>query len=204
MNTYTRIALAAAICAASLSLTACSAGITTASPAATSTPAASRAGSSPAAPPSHSPSPSPTATVAGGTGGTGGTVRVNSPIGSFPIPKGATVQLNDSCRKQVALMLGPVAPSRAMAFYATALPRAGYKITGNLSSGSGSTGMMEVDITGHGYTGDVAAFADLAKSIGSAAGNPSLGAGMPSEMTMNIVQVSLSLPGTPDTYNCPD
>jgi hypothetical protein len=124
---------------------------------------------------------------------------VNAPIHSFPIPPGATVVFNSSCRKQVGLLLGPVTPSRAMAFYRTVLPRAGYEITGDISSDGQN--MMEIEITGHGYTGQVAAFLDMGKAI--VPGEPSPDAGMPSEWVKNVVEVTLSLPGTPDSYNCP-
>jgi hypothetical protein len=124
---------------------------------------------------------------------------VSAPLRTFPIPPGATVQFNGSCPKQVDLLLGPVTPSRAMAFYRTVLPRTGYKITGDISSDGQN--MMEIQITGHTYTGQVAAFSDMGKAI--VPGEPSPDAGMPSEWVKNVVEVTLSLPGTPDSYSCP-
>ena len=119
---------------------------------------------------------------------------MNAPIHSFPIPAGVNVVFNDSCFKLVILTLNPITPSRAAAFYETALPRAGYEITGNISTGTAS-GMTAIEFTGHGYTGEVAAIADLGKSVGNSP--------VPSYVPKNVVDIFMSRPGVPDSYTCP-
>lgn len=202
MNAYRRMAMAATTCAAGLSLAACSAGITTASTATSRSPATSRTASSPtpsspAASPSHTASPSPSHTAAA-------TVRVNAPIGSFPMPQGAQVVYNISCPKQVSLILSPVTPSQASAFYSTALPRAGYKITNNMTFSDPNTGapdgLTEISFTGHGYTGEVITMANLGAE---ASADPSVGT-LPSNVTKNVAEITMSVNGTPDSYTCPN
>lgn len=193
MMKYHRMAMAVTGGAAGLFLAACSAGITTASP---SPSAPAHHAASPVASPSHSPSPSASPSTAG-------TVRL--PVGRFPVPHGASVEYNGSCPKQIAVMLGPVTPAQSIAFYTSVLPRAGYKLTGNLSSGSGQAEMMVIEFTGHGYSGEIIAFADMGKAIGSAAGSPvpSAPAGMFGGMTKNVTEVTMSPPGVSSSYNCP-
>jgi hypothetical protein len=129
-------------------------------------------------------------------------IAVNAPIRTFPIPSGANVVFNDSCTKQVAITLNPITPSQSAAFYKTALPRAGYEITENMSTGLSAgdpKGMSGIEFTGHGYTGDVAAFADLGESIS----NSSAPSYVPSDVTKNVVDITLTRPGVPDSYTCP-
>lgn len=195
MTRYRRAALAVTAGTAGLSLAACSAGITTAGRAPASRPASAAAASpSPSASASASVSANPAAET-----------RVNAPIRTFPVPRGANVVFNGSCPRQIVLMLNPVVPSRSIAFYTTELPRAGYRITGNLSSGSGQTEMMDIEFTGHGYSGEIIAFADMDKAIGSAAGSPVPAAppGVFGGMTKNMTEVAMSPPGVSSTYNCP-
>lgn len=193
MNRYRRTAMAVTTCAAGLSLAACSAGITTAKPAASPSAAASSHATQAAAPP-PSPSRAPSSPSASGAR----TVRVNAPVHSFPIPAGVNVVFNDSCLKQVVLTLNPITPSRAAAFYETALPRAGYEVSSNISTGTGS-GMTAIEFSGHGYTGEVAAIADLGKSVG----NSPVPSYVPSDVTKNVADIFMSRPGVPDSYTCP-
>ena len=195
MNTHRRTATAVITCAAGLSLAACSVGITSARPGTSPSPSASRAGPLPTASSSHSPavpssrsaSPSP-ATVA--------MVAVNAPIHSFPIPAGAQVSFNISCPKSIGLAVSPVTPAQSSAFYTAELPRAGYKIQDNFTM----DGIVEFDFSGHGYTGSIAAFADLGAE---ASANPS-SVTLPSDLTKNVVEITMTASGTPDTYICPN
>ena len=192
MLTYRGTVMAVLTCAAGLSLAACSAGITTANP--SKSPGhntSSRAGSSPTAPPSHSPSPSPSASASPVA-----TVHVNAPIGSFPIPPGAQVIANMSCPKQILLGVSPVTPARASAFYTAALPAAGYKISSNIQTGPPENVAL-IGFSGHGYTGSISAAADL-----SADGAPTSISSI-SGLSKNSAVVELSLPGVPDSYDCP-
>ena len=162
MKTCRLAAVAAVSCAAALSLAACSAGITNAGPARSSSPATSRAASSSARPTS-----SPAGSVR--------TVTVNAPIGSFPVPPGATVLENFAYNNQIAIILSSVSPAEASSFYLSALPRTGYKITGNTlvtGSGSVSTGpASEIDFTGHGYKGTIGAISNVSPPAGVNLGN---------------------------------
>ena len=181
MNVYRLMATSVTTCAAGLSLAACSVGVTTASPGTSPSPAASRTASSPAASHSASASASPADTVS-----------VDAPVGSFPIPHGAQVVANMPCGKQVLLELSSVTPAQASAFYASALPRAGYNIANNTLTSDPNTGtpqgMDEITFTGHGYTGLVIAMANLGAE---ASADPSL-AGLPSSITKNAVEISLT------------
>jgi hypothetical protein len=195
MNAYRLIATSATACAAGLSLAACSAGIITANPG--TSPAASRTASSPAAsPPAASPSTSASASPAD-------TVHVNAPIGSFPIPQAGQVVYNISCPKQINIMLSPVTISQASAFYTSALPRAGYKITQSMTfpdtNNGAPGGMVMISFTGHGYTGGVTAMTNI---DAGASPIPSMG-DLPSNMTKNVVEIMMSAPGTSESYICP-
>lgn len=189
MNAYRRLAIAVMTGAAGLSLAACSAGVTSASQA---SPSVSHTASPLAGAASHSPSPSPAATV-----------HVNAPIGGFPIPQGAKVAYNISCPKQVSIALSPVTPQQASAFYTTALPRAGYKITNNITTTDPNTGspqgLVEIGFTGHGYTGQIVALDNLGAE---ASANPSMG-DLPSNLTKNVAEIIMSAQGTPENYTCP-
>jgi len=182
MTAYRLIAMAVSICAVGLSAGACSAGIRTAQPAKSPLPAASRAASSPVST---------------------GTVSVDAPVGTFPIPHGAQVAANLPCGKQVLLELGSVTPAQASAFYSSALPRAGYKITNSTLTTEPNTtipqGMAEITFTGHAYTGLIIAMADLSAA---ASGDPSMPV-LPSNIAKNAVEISLSPPGMANASACP-
>ncbi len=143
MNKYCSGALVTSV--AVLSLTACSAGITAASPPASSSATSPAAASSPG-----------TATAAGSLS-SGTTVHVGGSIGSFPIPSGAKVVENASYGKQIAIILSSISPAKVSAFYTSALPRAGYKITSKslatLNNGAGAA----IAFAGHGYKGTIGA-----------------------------------------------
>lgn len=183
MNAYRLMAMAMAVttCATGLLLAACSAGLTSASPVTSRSPGSRHTGSSSA------PTTSPTTP--------GDTVSVDAPIGSFPIPPGAQVMANDACDKQIIIELGSVTPGQASSFYLSALPRAGYKITGNTlldGTGDGAQGpAAEIDFTGHGYQGQIAAVADLG-ALASTGPSP---VSVPSNMATNFLTISLTPPG---------
>jgi hypothetical protein len=58
-------------------------------------------------------------------------LSLRAPIGSFPVPPGTHLVADQTCNNGVVIKLDSVAPARVSAFYASALPRAGYKITDN-------------------------------------------------------------------------
>jgi hypothetical protein len=105
------------------------------------------------------------------------------------------VVANMPCGKGNLVELGSVTPAQASAFYASALPRAGYSISGNIMSSDPNTGaaqgMAEITFTGHGYTGVIIALANLGAGASS---DPNL-AGLPSTLTKNTVEISLTPPG---------
>lgn len=189
MKAYRLMSMAATTCAAGLSLAACSAGVTTASPATSHSSATSPAASSPAVAGS---SASPASTSAAGT------IKVDAPIGSFPIPPSAQVITNITCDKQIVIELGSVTPAQAASFYTSALPPAGYKITGNsLLSGSG-TGLpgsaAMIEFTGRGYKGTISAVADMG-ALSSTGPSP---VPVPSSIAKNFLAIELTPPGAPD------
>ncbi|HUN33538.1 MAG TPA: hypothetical protein VMU95_16125 [Trebonia sp.] len=191
MNTYRRMAMAMMTGAAGLSLAACSVAITTAGPKSSPSPTASRTRPSATASATRpaSPRPSPTPTVS-----------VNAPIGGFPIPPGAQVVYNVSCPKSISISVSPVTPAESSAFYATALPRFGYTIKDSMTLAA--QGLVEIDFSGHGYTGAIATLADAAAA---ASADPSAApVTLPSDMTKNLEQVTMTVPGLPDSYVCPD
>lgn len=199
MNAYRRVALAAMTCTAGLSLAACSAGIITTSPESHAAAPARPAAASHSAPPhspsaSPKPSPSPTSSPVR-------TIRVNAPIRTFPIPPGTQVLVNESCPKHVSVMVGPVTPSKAAAFYSAALPRAGYTITGNITGNDPSTGkpVTDLELTGHNFSGMIFAVADASSGQSP---NASLGS-FEGAMSKNVVEITMSRSGIPDTYICP-
>jgi hypothetical protein len=184
LNTRRLMATAVVTCAGGLSVTACSAGITSAGPTASPAPAASRT-ASPSAAGTSAAAPAP-----------GDTVSVDAPLGSFPVPHQAQVVLNTMCDKEVLIELTSITPAQASAFYLSALPRAGYKITGNslvTGSGSGLPGTTaEIEFTGHGYTGTMAGVANMGAL---ASGGPSP-ADIPSNIAANLITISLTPPGS--------
>ena len=158
-------ALAAANCAAVLSVAACAAGVTTASPVRSTSPAVSPAASSAGA--ATRPAAHPVAPPAGSVR----TVTVDAPIGSFPIPAGAKVVENVTYKDQIAIIMGSVSPAEVSRFYLSALPRAGFKITSNTQISVGGTGATgpesEFAFTGHGYKGTIGAItsASIPRSV---------------------------------------
>ena len=108
-----------------------------------------------------------------------------------------------ACGKQILLELGSVTPVQASTFYTSALPRAGYKITNNTLTSDPNTGspqgMAEFTFTGHGYTGLIIAMANLGAA---ASAGPSM-SGLPSSIDKNALEITLSPPGTANTFACP-
>jgi ABC-type phosphate transport system substrate-binding protein len=173
MNKYRSTALALACCAASVSVAACTAGITTAAPAtsrpATSAPAPSHSASAAAAASSRAPS--------------GRMITVTGSVGRFPVPAGAKVTENIAIdQKDVVVAFNSVTPANVSSFYATALPRAGYTISGNSVVTQGGSIVAFVFFSGHGYKGDIGA---LSKAPASEA---SLGLG-----TKNVTTITFML-----------
>ena len=131
-------------------------------------------------------------------------VRVDASVGTFPVPQGAQVVANMMpCPKQVLLQLSSVTPSQASTFYASALPRAGYKTTFNTLGSDPTTGapqvLAEFTFAGHGYTGVIIAAADLGAE---ASADPSMAA-LPSNMAKNALEIGLTPAGTANTSKCP-
>ena len=195
MNSYRLMAMTVTSCAAGLSLAACTAGITKANPVTSPSPTASHNVSSPAASPSHTASASASA-------GSGYTVRVEAPIGTFPIPRGAQVVANMPCGKQDLIELGSVTPPQVSTFYTSALPRAGYKVTNNTLTSDPNTGaaqgMAEITFTGHGYAGLIIALANLGAD---ASASPSV-TGLPSSIAKNALEISLTPRGASASSSC--
>jgi ABC-type phosphate transport system substrate-binding protein len=169
MNKYRSTALALACCAASVSVAACTAGITTASSPTTSAPAPTHSASVPAAASSRAPS--------------GRMIKVTGSVGSFPVPAGAKVTENIAIdQKDIVVAFGSVTPANVSSFYATALPRAGYTISGNSVVTQGGGTVAFVFFSGHGYKGDIGA---LSKAPASEA---SMGLG-----TKNVTTITFML-----------
>jgi hypothetical protein len=196
MNMH-RLKVMAVTCAAGLSATACTAGITSVGPATSASPATSHAASSPTGSPSH---------TGPASAGSGDTVSLNAPTGSFPIPHGAHAGINMSCGKQVIIQLESVAPTQASAFYTSALPHAGYKITDDTLSSDPNTGapygMAEISFTGHGYTGQISAFANLGTESPAGTSPSGLPISLPSSLTKNVVQIFMAPTGEAITSAC--
>jgi hypothetical protein len=147
MIVYRAVALAAAACLTGLPLAACSAGLTSAAP-----PAAS-------APPASTPSATPTGSPVSASGST---VSVDAPIGSFPVPPGATVVANVIDNGKVEIVLTGVSAQEASTFYTAALPAAGYTITSNATvTGTTFSAAAAIKFTGHRYSGDIGAVSGI-------------------------------------------
>jgi ABC-type phosphate transport system substrate-binding protein len=169
MINYRSAALTLAACAAGLSVTACTAGITTASSPTTSAPAPTQSASVPTAASSRAPS--------------GRMIKVTGSVGSFPVPAGAKVTENIAIdQKDIVVAFGSVTPANVSSFYAAALPRAGYTISGNSVVTQGGGTVAFIFFSGHGYKGDIGA---LSKAPASEA---SLGLG-----TKNVTTVTFML-----------
>jgi hypothetical protein len=155
MNAFRSTVMAAAACAAGLSLAACTAAISTVGAAKPASPADTQASTSSAAS-----SASSAAQTAPGCAASGGMVTLSAPVGSFPVPPGAQVVEDVSGGKgRTGIVLSSVTPSVMEAFYTSTLPRDGYKITVNEEG----LGTPELIFQGHGYTGVVAAAAGMGK-----------------------------------------
>ena len=169
MINYRSAALTLAACAAGLSVTACTAGITTASSPTTSAPAPTRSTSAAAAASNRAPS--------------GHMIKVTGSVGSFPVPAGAKVTENIAIdQKDVVVAFGSITPANVSSFYATALPRAGYTISGNSVVTQGGGTVAFIFFSGHRYKGDIGA---LSKAPASDA---SLGLG-----TKNVTTITFML-----------
>ena len=156
MNKYRSAALALAACAASLTATACTAGITTVTPPATS-----------AAAPSHCASvarssPSPASS--------GRMISVSGSVGSFPVPAGAKVAENIADGQESIVIFSSITPAKVSSFYATALPQAGYTISGNSLVTQGGGTVAFILFSGHGYKGNIDALSNFPNSGVSVAG----------------------------------
>lgn len=169
MNKYRSTALALTCCAASVSVAACTAGITTATTTAPAT-------SAPA--PSHSASvPVSSSTRAS----SGRMITISGSPGTFPVPAGAKVAESGSVDQQIIVVFGSVTPANVSSFYTTALPRAGYVISGNaLSTESGVT-VAFITFSGHGYKGNIDT---LSKA-------PDTGGTLPGYPTKNVTTITL-------------
>lgn len=192
--------MAVTTCAAGLSLGACSAGITTAS----KSPSAGRTAPASSATASQSPSASRTAPAssapASPLASSVDMVNVDSPLRTFPVPHGAHVIINVTCKKEVIIELGAITVSQASSFYNSVLPENGYKITSNTlidATGNGTSGPNEISgpfaqigFTGHGYKGTITA---LSSSEMASAGIPS--SGIPNGMTGNVITIDMIPPG---------
>jgi len=161
MNKYRSTALALACCAASVSGAACTAGITTA----TTT----------AAPATSAPAPSRSASVAAAASNAasaGRMITISGSAGRFPVPAGAKVAENVAEGKHIIIFFSSVTPANVSSFYSTALPRAGYTISGNSILHEGGVTEAIIDFTGHGYKGDIGAASHVS---GSGPNVPGLG-----------------------------
>jgi hypothetical protein len=157
MSIHRSAALALTTCAASLTVAACTAGVTTATSAATSPAAPSRSASVAAA-------------ASAGSAAAGRMISISGSIGSFPVPAGAKVAENVGASQQIIVIFSSVTPANVSSFYATALPRAGYAISGNsvISEGGGTEAIIQ--FSGHGYKGNIAALSHFSGAGVSVAG----------------------------------
>ena len=156
MNNYRSAALALAACAASLTATACTAGITTVAPPATS-----------AAAPSHSAS---VARSSSSEARAGRMISVSGSVGSFPVPAGAKVAENIADGQESIVIFSSITPAKVSSFYATALPQAGYTISGNSLVTQGGGTVAFILFSGHGYKGNIDALSNFPNSGVSVAG----------------------------------
>ena len=136
MSAYRGMAALTVASAAAVFLAACSAGVTSAG----------------------------VASDAGRSGLARSMVSVGGPIGSFPVPAGATVADKMTNSKEIVLLLGSVTPAQVSRFYTAELPRDGYKISGStlVAGGTGGTGaVVAMEFSGHGYQGTIGALSSL-------------------------------------------
>jgi hypothetical protein len=109
-----------------------------------------------------------------------------------------------SCGKQIIVELSSVTPAQTSTFYTSALPRAGYKITGNtLLTDTGNAPVpgseAEIKFTGHGYNGTIAALSNMG-ALASMGPSP---VSVPSSIAKNFITISLTPPGTANPSACP-
>jgi hypothetical protein len=162
MNSYRCAAVALATCAAALSLAACSAGVTTAGPPAA--PSRGTSAATAAATTSGRASASPTASKPPASGTM---IQVSGAIGRFPVPTGAKVAENISSSQETVVIFGSISPAKVSAFYAQALPKAGYTITGNSVLTESGNVVAAIQFSGHGFKGNIDS---LSKFTGSGVG----------------------------------
>ena len=157
MSIHRSAALALTTCAASLTVAACTAGVTTATSTVTSPAAPSRSASVAAA-------------NSAGAAAAGRMISISGSTGSFPVPAGAKVAENIGASQQIIVIFSAVTPANVSSFYATALPRAGYAISGNsvISEGGGTEAIIQ--FSGHGYKGNIAALSHFSGAGVSVAG----------------------------------
>jgi hypothetical protein len=157
MSIHRSAALALTTCAASLTVAACTAGVTTATSTVTSPAAPSRSASVAAA-------------TSAGAAAAGRMISISGSTGSFPVPAGAKVADNIGASQQIIVIFSAVTPANVSSFYATALPRAGYAISGNsvISEGGGTEAIIQ--FSGHGYKGNIAALSHFSGAGVSVAG----------------------------------
>jgi hypothetical protein len=144
MNRYRFAALAVAGCAA-LSVAACTAGVTAAPPASTA-PASTAAAAS---------TRTYSASATSSPPGAGRTIAIGNSGGSFPVPAGAKVVENVASGQQIVVLFNSVSPANVSRFYGTALPKAGYTVSGNSVVDESGT-VAFIQFSGHGYKGNIA------------------------------------------------
>lgn len=162
MNPYRCATVALATCAVTLSLAACSAGVTTAGPPAAPSRGTSAAGSDATTSGRPSPGHSASKPPASGT-----MIRVSGAVGRFPVPTGAKVAENITSSQETVVIFGSISPAKVSAFYAQALPKAGYTISGNSVITESGNVVAAIQFAGHGFKGNIDA---LAKFTGSGVG----------------------------------
>jgi len=161
MNKYRSAALALAACVAAVPVAACSAGVTTVGSAATSAATSGRGTSTGA---STGASKGASSGTSQSPAGSASTVAVSGSIGTFPVPAGAKIAENVSISQGIDIIFSLITPAKVSSFYATALPRAGYVISGNsMVSVSGGTEVL-IQFSGHGYKGNIAGLSNFSES----------------------------------------
>ena len=82
-------------------------------------------------------------------------ITIGGSAGSFPVPADAKVIENVASGQQIIVLFNSVTPADVSRFYATALPQAGYAVSGNsVVDESGGT-VAFVQFSGHGYKGNI-------------------------------------------------
>ncbi|HEU5471241.1 MAG TPA: hypothetical protein VFV67_11355 [Actinophytocola sp.] len=99
-------------------------------------------------------------------GGSGGATAFPDdwPDEDFPLPPGVTVTRASNARG-IGIVVSGVDTVKAADFYRDALPAAGYKITKDSSVGVGGVGIVGMTFTGHGFHGELAAFAGANNAV---------------------------------------